>query len=425
MEFFRSYFSTFDFEKIDVDVQLLDGDLSECWEIYLRILLANIEVAIEALSSIEKNISFAYEEEKIKVAGGIKGRLLINEYTQNKSILRIPREYPCSVKRKSYGTPENFYLAHIVIRLISILDYIIKRLNNEYQSRLLSEYQRLNAVKNYMSSLLRKQPISYIIKNYGIKAVMDQLQNDKLLLIENRLSKGKIRNAQAYRRLFSWYEKYKHFGISWVDTDNIGILIYDDSFRNKLFEIWNLYMIMNCLRTKHDFAVKQFALVPQMKTPVFILSNPVLVCQIEIYYQKGAGIYWDDTHPQFWSYEKDGDLTGLNGIPDITLMINKNGTEKIVIIDLKNRMREIGKNSEEIYKMIGYYSNFDNLLSSKYPSASNRMGVLIFRHSEVSFTEHIVSHSGDNVYLYSTNPVDDDTLNLSQFEDLCDKIASL
>ena len=57
------------------------------------------------------------------------------------------------------------------------------------------------------------------------------------------------------------------------------------------------------------------------------------------------------------------------------------------MIDLKNRIRTAGSNSEEIYKMIGYFSNFDNMFKRIYSEGIKKQAILIYRNDYDAFSE--------------------------------------
>ena len=109
--FLADYFSSYDTDILGIDGDMNSDFDAESWKIYMRILLANVNDVLISIGKIEKNISFSYEEVKVRVSGGIKGRLLINEYVQNKSMIRMPREYPCEIKEKSF--PDSLILCLI------------------------------------------------------------------------------------------------------------------------------------------------------------------------------------------------------------------------------------------------------------------------------------------------------------------------
>ena len=123
INFISGYFSSYGTSStlLSVGACVEQGDIN--WKTYIRILLANINIITDALEKMEKSVSFSYEEKKKVTTGGIKGRLLVDEYVKNKTMVRMPREYPCVVKEKSYATPENEYVYFI---LNSIIDHLLE-----------------------------------------------------------------------------------------------------------------------------------------------------------------------------------------------------------------------------------------------------------------------------------------------------------
>lgn len=104
-----------------------------------------------------------------------------------------------------------------------------------------TEYKLLSDASMYFYALLHKQPFSAIYAN--VRNVNDVFDENKKILIHNRLSKGKVRNAIAYTQVFEWFDLYMQHGFSFIGEDNVDILVYDELFCNKLFELWNLYYI--------------------------------------------------------------------------------------------------------------------------------------------------------------------------------------
>lgn len=420
VSFLADYFSSYETEILDIHGDMDDVVNDELWKIYLRIILANINEVLTSVEKIEKNISFSYEEVKVKISGGIKGRLIINEYVQNRTMIRMPKEYPCEIKEKSFFTPENEYLVYIIKMIVEKLDSFLERakkdgvfIGNETEYRLLKEESM------YFYALLHKQPFSAI--HMSIRNVNSVFDDDKVILIYNRLSKGKIRNAIAYNQVFEWFKKFLYRGFSFIGEGNINTLIYDNLFCNKLFELWNLYYIADTFQKSFGMQLlDKNAIKPGLKEYVYKLKT-IDGSEIEIYYQKGAGLYWDDEHKSNWSYVDSGNLMG---IPDIS--IKYIGEENnLTIIDIKNRVRNTGQNSEEIYKMIGYFSNFGEYLNAKYSSKYKNQAVLIFRNDESVFSEQLESNSGERMLSISTGVGTDEVLSKSQFEEICKYILDV
>ncbi len=418
--FLADYFSSYGTDIIDIKGDMIDSFYEDLWKVYLRIILANINDVLSLVEKIEKNISFSYEEVKVKVSGGIKGRLLINEYVQNKPLIRMPREYPCEIKEKSFLTPENEYLVHIIKTIVEKLDlFLDKAKKDQVFTGDETECKLLNDVSMYFYAILHKQPFSAIY--LGLKNRQSTFDENKVLLIHNRLSKGKIRNAMAYNQIFEWFERYIKHGFSFIGDNTVDTLIYDDLFCNKLFELWNLYYIADTFQKSFGMRLIDKNIVrPGVKEYIYKLQT-INDDVIEIYYQRGAGLYWDDEYSSNWSYVDSGNLIG---IPDISVKFCGD-EENLTIIDLKNRVRNSGQNSEEIYKIIGYFSNFGEYLKVKYNNQYKNQAVLIFRNDESAFSEELESNSGERMLSLSTGVGTDEALNHDQFEKICKYILDV
>lgn len=420
LEFLSNYFSSYNVKDIMLHGGMNESQKECSWKIFIRILMANVSTILEAIQKIEKNISFSYEECNVTSTGEIKGRLLVDKYVQNKSMVRLPKTYPCIVKEKTFDTPENQYIVYIVhnvaLRLSELLAMAEKELalnGEETEIRLLKENL------DYFMYISKKYPFNSISAD-SIRAEL--FPNDKLSTIRIRLSKGKIRNAHAYKVVFEWYEKFMKYNFSWVDHDNIRFLIYDEQFTNKLFEIWCLYKIINKYQTSFDMVVvEENALSVGLNDFVCKLKS-LDGDYIEVYYQMGSGLYWDSTHKQNWHYvNKDKDLIG---IPDISIKY-KGATENLTLVDLKNRVRKGGDNSEEIYKVIGYFANFGSFLREKYNREYRNQAVLIFRNDEGSFIEKLESDSGESIMALSVAVSDSIENCENQFKEICRYVLDL
>lgn len=418
INFISGYFSSYGTSNTSLSVgeSVEQEDIN--WKTYIRILLANINIITDALEKMEKSISFSYEEKRTVSTGGIKGRLLVDEYVKNKTMVRTPREYPCVVKEKSYATPENEYIYFILNSIIDRLIELLSRMDN-YSTGVESEIQLLHDYLDYFVSIQKKFPFNSFSTT---RENRNTFSMDKLNLIYTRLSKGKIKNAYSYESIFGWYDKFINSGFVWIDEENISMLIYDELFSNKLFEIWCLYKIIS--KFQSDF---EMTMIDKNELKAGLTSY---VCKlktidgdfIEIYYQKGKGLYWDDQHSPNWHYISS--FKDLIGIPDISVKYIGD-EENLTLVDLKNRVRNGGNNSEEIYKVIGYFANFNSYLNSKYNQKYKNQAVLIFRNDRQAFREELESNTNESILALSVGAEKSEELCENQFKEICRYILDM
>lgn len=418
INFISSYFSSYGLANITLSVGANEEREDINWKTYIRILLANINIISDSLKKLEKSISFSYEEGRIISTGEIKGRLLVDEYVKNKTMVRMPREYPCVVKEKSYSTPENEYVYYILDSVIERLLELLSCISN-YSTGIELEVKLLHDYLDYFISVQKRIPFNSFSSKRENRCVFSM---DKLNLIYTRLSKGKIRNAYSYESIFDWYNKFLNSGFVWLDEENIRMLIYDEQFSNKLFEIWCLYKIIK--KFQSDF---EMTLIDTNELKVGLTSY---VCKlktidgnfIEIYYQRAKGLYWDEQHSQNWHYINVS--KELSGIPDISVKYIGD-EENLTLVDLKNRVRKGGDNSEEIYKVIGYFDNFYSYLKSKYNQKYKNQAVLIFRNDHQTFCEELESDANESILSLSVGVEKSEELCENQFKKICRYILDM
>lgn len=368
--FVNDYFSSFSIQSSNFGMRMKNTDeMSESdMHIYIRIILANLAELRQMISEIEKSLSYTYKDSVQTFDGEIHGHLQVQKYLRLKTQVKYPKEYPCQIKKRTSVTPENIFLIYIVDYVIRLLDFFAKVLRNyigntySTEKTLIDEYRRAFHAfsrKNYFRECA--VALENIRKQYG-----DEFPANFLNLIKIRAAKGKIRNYQSYEKIFDWYWKYKQGTIEFDLLKTLRILRYSDDFCNRLFELWCLYSI------KETF-IKEFGMTLISERNIMDVGNQSVFTLkttndgiVEIFYQKGAKLYWDEEAEPVWKYiDSEGKKKRLVGIPDISVKYSAR-TNSLVMIDLKNRIRTAGSNSEEIYKMIGYFSNFDNMFKRIY-----------------------------------------------------------
>lgn len=252
-----------------------------------------------------------------------------------------------------------------------------------------------------------------IMKSYG-----DHYPEDLWNLIISRMHKGKIRNSHIYKQIFDWYNTYKYGSVLELNVQKISILRYSDDFSNRLFELWCLYYIKETFISYFNAVLlEENNIMKGGDGFVYKLSIPTGGI-LEIYYQKGAALYWNSEDELIWKYIKDGNRRSLRGIPDISIRYSAK-EDALVMIDIKNRIRTAGANSEEIYKMIGYFGNFRAAFEERFSKGVKKQGALIFRNDFTPSDEYLESDNGYRLMTISAGISDDLEINMNQFKKLC------
>lgn len=420
LSFVNQYFSSFSTQMQSVDYSIRNGEIDDIdLEIYLRIILANIDTLHGLISDLENSLSKSQVDREVIFSGEIQGRLNIGKYTKNIAQARFPKEYPCVVKSRTYASPENIYIIFIINNILKMLDefkkFMLRKGNSSFSELALIEHH-FKAFKVFSTKAYFKDCQDFakqIMKSYG-DCYPDDLQN----LILTRIHKGKIRNSHIYQRIFDWYNTYKHGSVLELSKQKLSVLRYSDDFANRLFELWCLYCIKETFVSSFDaILLEENNIMGSGDRYIYKLSVPT-GGTLEIYYQKGANLYWDTENDLIWKYIKDENTRGLRGIPDISIRYTTK-EDALVMIDIKNRVRIAGANSEEIYKMIGYFGNFKKTFEERFSKDVKKQGALIFRNDFKSSDEYLESDSGYRLMTISAGISDNPEINTNQFKKLC------
>lgn len=421
LSFINQYFSSFSICMQDIGYSLKDSDVDDIdIEIYLRIVLANIEILHELISDLESCLSMSHVDKEETFIGEIQGRLNISKYSKKIAQSTFRREYPCIIKAKTYVTPENIYVIFIIKNILKMLDsfklFLVNKGNGKKFSELGLIENHSRAFKVFVTKPYFKECQSIanqIIKSYG-EYYPEKLRN----LIFNRMHKGKIRNSQIYQKIFEWYNTFRYGSVLETSTQKLSVLRYSDDFSNRLFELWCLYSIKETFVSSFDAVLLEERNIMEVGDGyVFKLAVPT-GGTLEIYYQKGIDLYWKSDDELIWKYKKNDKLKGLHGIPDISIRYTAK-EDALVMIDIKNRVRVAGANSEEIYKMIGYFSNFKKAFEEYYSQNVKKQGALIFRNDLYASDELLESENGYRLMTVSVGVSSDLKINSEQFIKLC------
>lgn len=425
LKFLSTIYSTYQVKNQDIDIMLSDDLGIIDMNIYIRIFLANIEDFIFAINDVRKKMSLCNKKEEHEYIGQIKGRLDTGKYVKQIIVKNTPRTYPCIVKKKYYGTLENIFLlfySYIFCDKLKIIGKYIKlqKIQNQEKSKELEKVSKcIKDITNFISlpelSQFSKQ-IKKLRKKYGDK--LPDIYYDQIMY---RLKTNKIVNSSAYTKSIYWIKKFSENKVVF-NQSSIKILRYDEEkFCDKLFEIWILYSIKKTLINEYSYKViEEYGLMEKRIQYTFVLSNDDGEI-IKLYFQKGEGVYWTNNIETKWRYIKSDKTSNLIGIPDISIE-RISSPSKLIMIDAKNKIRTTGKNSDEIYKIIGYMDNFKNRYDNIVYKGDFKKAIIVFRNDSISFTEKLVNDDNDQIITLSVSPTLNIDLNDEQYKIICEEI---
>lgn len=429
VEFISTYFSTYCTINQFVFAKIED-DRTNNYFLALRIILANFSNFIKYVNEIITNMSYSYSKSEKAYQSEMRGKLNMNKYVQEVIKGSLPRTYSCSVKEKTYVNPENLYLVYImkdVSSWLTILEKIFDEINIS-KKEISKELHLLGVYKRIIDGYVSKSKFSacrdeliMISRKYGAAFPRDLMD-----LIERRLIQGKIRNSSSYQRLINWYKQFDNITkLTKVNEQTLNILRYDsDIFADRIFELWNLYRIKETFVKECNCTVEEeYGITTSNNECKFVLRT-YKGDIIRLIFQKGEDLYWNEEHSRTWKYI-DGDTDQeLRGIPDISIeFISEDNL--LIMVDVKNRIKERRRSAEEIYKMIGYYTNFQQMIDSQYSKTIQRRAVLLVRNDYSAVDEELEDNGGAHrLRVLSVSPVDDENLNYNQFKKLCSYVLN-
>jgi len=425
LKFLSTFYSTYEITDQTADIILSDESGIVDMNIYIRIVLANAEEFIVAINEVRKKMSLCNRKEDYEYIGEIKGRLNISKYVKQMVSRSTPHVYPCVVKEKNYGTPENIYLLFYAYVFSDRFKKMAKYIQEQKMHRL-ENSRELGKIAKYISDLTSfiscpelqqfSKQIIELRKRYGEKLPANYYDQ-----FVHRLKTNKIVNLAAYVKAFNWVKKFSKNMVVFNES-SIKMLRYDEEkFCDRLFEIWILYSIKKTLINEHACTlVEEYGLMDKRMQYTFVLERDDGEF-IKLYFQKGEGLFWTDSVKTTWKYIRGDKTPNLAGIPDISVEI-MSSPSKLIMIDAKNKIRTEGSNSAEIYKMIGYLDNFKKRYDGITYRNEFKKAILVFRNDDVSFIERLVNDVDDNIIALSVAPEVDIDLNDNQYIILCEEI---
>ncbi|MER5702392.1 hypothetical protein ABT023_10645 [Micromonospora sp. NPDC002296] len=259
----------------------------------------------------------------------------------------VPRRYPVRVPGRDRETPENLLAEAAVDRVVGDIEVAttalrLTRKQFEYRvamsqrDELLRLKRLITASQQTRTRARRRPPVSKLI---------DQT--------ERRAEMGRLAQQEAYSDLVEWCRLHLAKIPDMGAAGKLSAQFYDSDFDTTLFEIWLLSRLSECLTAKlgAPFAQNQGSTVAGSSSVSRRWNASGTI--VSLYFQAPLSALTGEGNR--WMYQG---AKMLGARPDLGLVCEGvEGKRMVMLIDAKLRQRASGLLTEEVYKMLGYFSN--------------------------------------------------------------------
>lgn len=368
--------------------------------IRLRIALAAADELLRIMQNIGRRQSFRYHLRSVDQEGSLTSQLDVNRWAVQRGIVQDVPVFPAFESQRISTTPENI-----------LATFAVQWVRSEMKSSLAGSA----AVKQSIESRTyreRDNELARLVRNPAFaqcRTAAAQLKSTRSVKelvdqVGRRVSRREMPNPSAYLELAAWVSQSLG-GQPVVDPGNVSLEFYGEEFDTTLFELWCLHHLMKNLALNLDVPE------PQVRTGwtgsglTYTLNH--FVGSIDLHYQNEL-----TTTLSLSGRWRRTDGAVLRGRPDIVAVARPRlGDSTAVIIDPKLRQRS-GMPTEEIYKLLGYFENFD---------LQPRRGAILFHTTDPSNHHHYELHgdASEHIIAARLNPASsDDSSGLQLISDL-------
>lgn len=398
----------------------------------LRFLLFYLRHLRDIVDRLLREISLQIEAVDVVFRGEIRGQINMTAYWQTRYRSAGTPTFPCRVTCVDYDTEENQLLVFTLLKMREQIRTIVPA-----EALGAPEEREIQYNLDYMSSVLHQAYFEQIVTDEEAFLKLDALSptlgdfQPMLDRIRQRCERRVI--PSVYAELVEWFQAYYlRQGAQPAQpiqndpsTPVLQALYYGEGFDDTLYELWLLARIVKGIRDQYRFSIcdpRPFYEVAATRLAARV-SHAQPVCtlvspsgrELRVFYRKGNGVLWGDTGLKLPACPYWADL---RGIPDLTLVLGEEeGPFVRFILDAKNRHWGASRTppSEEVYKMVGYLSNFRE--------SNIRAGALIFR-SDLDPRQYSYQAAGGAEVLatYSISPDENPAVCADQISQLCEVI---
>lgn len=349
--------------------------------IRLRHAIACCAELFPIVQRIEGGLSSFTATVRTETKGVIRGRLDIPRYVSKRaSSLSWPRTYPILVTSETPSTPENALVVRILRTLLQRMATSNVPLNS-------AESILIRRCKNWILGRINRDPW----RDVATASSLPRLYHEA----SRRIARRQTGNQRAYSNLTQFAREWRLVGEELAGSTSSerfaeSLLSFpaDETFFDRIYEIWCIKSIATALmQIGAQLIAGPVPMTESRRKAIYTFELGGL--QLEVWFQKSL-----PNENAEWRYESTD--ASLRGIPDICILTSNSCR---MLIDAKNRLVTTATRSEETYKMLGYFENFQTVLAG-----STNWATLAFV-STTGFSRALKSSKGQRLELISAHPM--------------------
>jgi hypothetical protein len=303
------------------------------------------------IGSAARRPSFLYATKTVDVVGAVTGQLDVNRMATEGSLMADPPSFPTLVSFKAQNTPENILVYYAGAWIIDELTQSLK-----------APIRGLKASPEFDAGTAAKRALRRSLENLSWNGCERQARfvrrgrEESLLVgqVARRLRRREILNPSPYEQLVSWMQECLS-GKPAALSGTIEWSFYGERFDSKLFELYCLYQLA--------LEVSRILGVQTPSCDLSIRDRPIFTWttaagRLDLHYQRAVPSVMPDRVSRWHRPSESGRSIPLGGVPDIVATgLSKEGKLSVALVDPKLRQRS-GPPTEELYKLLGYFSNY-------------------------------------------------------------------
>ncbi len=345
-------------------------------EFYVYLRLSAVLHSAQELVALLDRVVLAAASEQVRVLevsrGGLAGTLDPAAHVRRYGQRSGTPTFPVRRVRASFAVDENVFAAAcahgVLAQLQSLLATIALPPSTERD--LVAEIAQL-------LDMYLRDPALHAAATWGVPDVGSDDFEELAGRVAERWQNRRINNV-AYVELLDWANLFRSSALPGEGA--FKGLVYSEDFDDRLFELF----VLGCLRDSFaNLGFNEATMRPlhqSGKDPVLQIVHPDTGAGLAVFFQRAAKVLWSDSAPRDWPT--------VGGVPDLVLRPDSLN-HPVVIVDVKNRRRRANTDgadgqveapgfraSEEVYKMLGYFLNFHNVVAA---GGRGPVGGLVFQ----------------------------------------------